>query len=575
MQVKIEPDFQRLFSSAPGLYLVLDPDLRIVAVTDAYLEATMTEREELIGECLFDVFPDNPDDPDATGAGNLRASLERVRRTGLADSMGVQKYDIRRPAAVGGEYETRYWSPFTTPILDDMDRVEYLVYRVVDVTEFVRLKEHDTEQEALTSELQERAERMEDEIVRRSRELQKANDELRAANAAKNDFLARMSHELRSPLTAISGFAELLSHSDLDPKQRERLSMVRKGAEHLHSLINEVLDLSRIESGNISISPEMVSLQPMVTEALDLMRPIADAYFVDIEPPRFAPGCGYAFADNQRMKQVIINLVSNAIKYNRGGGYVRVELKPAGDDRIRISVTDTGKGLDENSIGRLFVPFERLDAASTGIEGTGLGLALSRTLVEAMGGTIGVESKVGVGSRFWVDVIRGEPVAVHRTVDGNDPLLAIRLYPHKRNLLYFEDTVANVRLIEGILERRPSVHVLPAMLGRLGLEIARGSRPDLILMDLHLPDMGGDEVLAQLRADERTRDIPVIILSADAKREREPLIAAGAQAYLTKPIGMRRLLEVLDHFLGEPAHEEQEHDEVGAGFPARVSSPVV
>jgi CheY-like chemotaxis protein len=257
------------------------------------------------------------------------------------------------------------------------------------------------------------------------------------------------------------------------------------------------------------------------------------------------------FADNQRLKQVLINLIGNAIKYNREGGKVRVAATKVGADRIRIDVEDTGKGLDGAAIAKLFVPFERLDAASSGIEGTGLGLALSRNLVEAMGGTVGVESEPGVGSRFWIELASGEPAAVAPVSNAEDELLAVREYAGTRRLLYIEDTVANVRLIEQILRRRPSVQLIPAMLGQLGIELAREHRPDAILLDLHLPDFGGEEVLAQLQADDSTREIPVVILSADAKRDREPLLAAGARAYVTKPIGVRRLLEVVDEVLGE------------------------
>ncbi|HVC87916.1 MAG TPA: ATP-binding protein [Gaiellaceae bacterium] len=532
------PNYKALFESLPGLYLVLDPQLRIVAASDAYLDATMTVRDEIVGREIFEVFPDNPDDPTATGAGNLRASLERVRETRKPDTMAVQQYDIRRPAADGGGFEVRHWSPINSPLLDEHRHLTHIVHRVEDVTEFVRLTEREALQEA--------------EIVRRSVELQETNEKLRLADSAKNDFLSRMSHELRSPLTAIMGFGQLLSFSELDEKAAERVSMILKASDHLLAIVNEVLDLSRVQAGTVSISPETVPLHPLLDDAVGLMRPLAESLGVVIHPPEFVPGAGYVFADNQRLKQVVINLLSNAIKYNRPAGEIRLAVE-AVDECVRIAVTDTGIGIDEKSIGRLFTPFERLDAAASGIEGTGLGLALSRTLVEAMGGSITVVSTVGAGTTFTVELDRGEPLAVRPAPAGHDPLLQVRSYAGERRVLYIEDTITNVRVIEGVLERRPRVRLLATMFGRLGVELAREHRPDLILLDLHLPDLSGEQVLAELQADPETRAIPVVVLSADATREREQLLLAGASAYLTKPIDLLRLLEVLDLYLGARA----------------------
>jgi CheY-like chemotaxis protein/anti-sigma regulatory factor (Ser/Thr protein kinase) len=255
-------------------------------------------------------------------------------------------------------------------------------------------------------------------------------------------------------------------------------------------------------------------------------------------------------ADNQRLKQVLLNLLSNAIKYNREGGEVRIAVGEADTDRVQVAIEDTGKGIDEESLAKLFVPFERLDAGASGVEGTGLGLALSRDIVEAMGGTVEVASTLGVGTTFSVELSGAEPAAVQMKAGEDESLLALREYAAEKRLLYVEDVVANVRLIEEILRRRPSIRVVPAMQGQLGMELAREHRPDLILLDLHLPDIGGEEVLAQLHADEALRDTPVVMLTADAtKRHLNELLSLGARAYLTKPIGVRQLLEVVDEFM--------------------------
>jgi PAS domain S-box-containing protein len=527
-------DFRALFEAAPGSFLVLDPDLRIVAVSDAYLAATMIRRDDVLGRGIFDVFPDNPDDPNATGVGNLRASLERVRRTGRADTMAVQKYDIRRPDADGGGFEVRYWSPVNSPVLDDLRRVRYIIHRVEDVTEFVQLRE--------------RGEGMAAEIVRRSQELQAVNAELRKAGEAKNEFLSRMSHELRTPLAAILGFSELLGTRELGEKPDGWARMIHVAGEHLLNLVDEIMDLSRIEAGTVGISTEAVPLRPLVDEAFQLMRPVAAGHDITLHEPVFDPttAAGYVLADRQRLTQVVINLISNAIKYNRHRGTVTVEVEADGG-RMRLSVADTGAGIDPDKLPRLFTPFERLDAAASGIDGTGLGLALSRRLVEAMGGTIGVQSRRGVGTTFWVELDVARPAAVEGGDGVGDGLLATREYPSELRVLYVEDVVANVRLVEEIFARRPSIRLIPAMLGRLAVDLAHDHHPHLVFLDLHLPDMTGADVLAALRRDPATRGIPVVILTADAtRREIDRLRRLGARSYETKPIGMRRLLELVD-----------------------------
>jgi signal transduction histidine kinase len=266
-------DFSSLFEAAPGLYLVLDPDLVIVAVSDAYLRATMTDRERILGRGLFEVFPDNPDDPEATGEGNLRASLARVARDRVPDSMAVQQYDIRRPEADGGGFEVRYWSPYNSPVLGPDGDLAYIIHSVEDVTEFVRLKELGSEQQQRTTSLQRDNARMEAETLRRSKDLQEANRRLRAADEAKSEYLSRMSHELRTPLNAILGFAQLLEMDELRDEQRENLGYILSAARHLLALINEVLDIAAIEAGRLTLSLEPVPVAEVASEAVSLIRP--------------------------------------------------------------------------------------------------------------------------------------------------------------------------------------------------------------------------------------------------------------------------------------------------------------
>ena len=544
-----EPDFRSLFESAPGSCLVLDVDLRIVGASDDYLRDTMTERDAILGRELFEVFPDNPDDQAADGEDNLRASLERVRTKKVPDAMAVQKYDIRRPS---GEFEVRYWSPLNVPVLGRDRQLQYIIHRVQDVTDLVVLRQSEAEQQQATALLKERTSEMELEIVRRSRELQDTNRELRAANAAKSEFLSRASHELRTPLTAILGFSELLKGSEIGGDEREWVHIIHRAGGHLLGLLNDVLDIARIDSGQLSMSLEAVAVQPVLKDVLSLVQPLADARNITLETSYLGFSRSYVLADNQRLRQVLINLMSNAIKYNRVGGEITVSVVDA-DPFVRIGVTDTGLGLTNEQIAKLFRPFERLDAPSSGVEGTGLGLALSRDLINAMGGTLDVKSNVDIGSTFTIELRLVEPNAVSSDVVEHDDALDSRGYDGTRTVLYVEDMVANARLVQEILKRRPDVTLMSAMFGGMAVELAQEHLPDMVLLDLHLPDMDGVEVLRRLRSDPRTARIPVVILSADATGvHTDELEAEGAQMFLTKPIGVSKLLDVVDRFLLTP-----------------------
>jgi signal transduction histidine kinase/ActR/RegA family two-component response regulator len=552
-------DFQSLLEAAPGLYLVLDPDLTIVAVSDAYLRATMTRREEILGRGLFEVFPDNPDDPQATGVGNLRASLERVARELVPDTMAVQKYDIRRPESEGGGFEVRYWSPYNSPVLGPDGRLAYIIHSVEDVTEFVRLKEQGTAQQQQTTTLQQDKARMEAEILRRSRDLQEANRRLRAADQAKSEYLSRMSHELRTPLNAILGFAQLLEMDELNDDQRENLGYILSAARHLLDLINEVLDIAAIEAGRLTLSVEPVWVADVMAETVSLIRPLADQQGILLVGPG-RPCDQHVLGDRQRLKQILLNLLSNAVKYNQPGGSVQLGCEQVPEGRLRIKVTDTGLGIPPEAVERLFVPFERLGGRQRAVEGTGLGLPHSKSLAEAMGGTLDLTSVPQQGSTFWVELpLAQAPVEAAEVEPAGgqaepEPEPAERTGP-ELTVLYIEDNVSNLQLVERVMQRR-GIALISAMRPQLGLDLASEHKPDLVLLDLHLPDMPGQEVFRRLRANAKTADIPVVVLSADA---RPTLIASmlekGVRAFLTKPLDVKQLLELLDAVAEERAGE--------------------
>lgn len=363
------------------------------------------------------------------------------------------------------------------------------------------------------------------------------------ANAAKSDFLSRMSHELRTPLNAILGFGQLLQMQTHDSGQHVMLGHIVEGGRHLLSLVNEILDISRIESHRIAINPESVNLPRLLREVVDLSTPAAMAHGVEINILASGQGANYAYADPQRLRQILVNLVTNAVKYNRPGGHVFLECAESGG-RIQIVVEDNGPGIDPELRHRLFTAFDRLGAEQTKIEGTGLGLALSQRLAEAMDGAITYEEAAGGGCRFSVELPATAdcPEPPPDSAPGQPPVSTVR-----RDVLYIEDNLSNVELMKSVVGRI-NVNLVVSTTGREGIERARDLQPDLILLDLDLPDILGQEVLRELTNSLDTQHIPVVIVSADANLSRIQMAAeGGASGYLTKPFDVPRVLSILQH----------------------------
>ncbi len=394
--------------------------------------------------------------------------------------------------------------------------------------------------------------RDETESVEAAAALESAKEEAERANLAKSEFMSRMSHELRTPLNSVLGFAQILQMEMTSAEELELIGYIVKSGGYLLELINEVLDISRVESGNIAVELEVVSSAELIRQCLEMVSGQAAESGVAIIDN--CDGDYYVRADFQRLKQVLVNLLTNAIKYNFSGGSVTLDCDDVGG-RMRLSVTDTGPGVAPQLHDRLFAPFDRLDAESRGIEGTGLGLALSKGLMEAIGGSLGVESNLGAGSTFWLEL----PIVSAQTSSsgdgvGDDLATAPLVDTPAATLLYVEDNVGNVRLMERLLLHRPNVRLLTSFEGSRGVELAKEFQPDLILLDVHLPDLSGIDVLDQLTRDERTSSIPVIMLSADASQEQIKRFSdAGAVDYLTKPLDLEYFLTLLDSYLREIA----------------------
>ena len=398
-------------------------------------------------------------------------------------------------------------------------------------------------------------------LAERNQEIAAARDDALAANQAKDEFLSRMSHELRTPLTAILGFGQLLQLEDLGTEDRESVDHIVRAGEHLLALINEVLDITQVTQGRLDLLFETVDLAAVVGETVALMGPAAADRGVRVDVVQVDPSLA-ALADCQRVQQILLNLLSNAIKYNRPTGSVTITVRadsgPGGGaagegdgdgDGVAIAVADTGQGIDGSLLERVFTPFDRLAAAHSTVEGTGVGLPLSKALAEAMGGTLTFESAAGIGSTFTVRLVRdARGVVADPTKDAGPIGDDGRSGPPEagRAVLYVENDLSDLRLIERVLRHRPErLHV--AVQGQMCLTLARQLVPSLILLALHLPDLGGEEVLHRLRLDPLTAGIPVAVFGPDiAPGRAEGLRRSGATEVLSKPLDLRRLIALLD-----------------------------
>jgi PAS domain S-box-containing protein len=520
-----EERFRLLFEASPDAILLIDPSdpnvsWPIVDCNEVACNMNGYTREELIGQSV-DLLNENPGD-----STEREAYLESLRQQGALHRDGFHRHKDGHVFPI--EVSSSLISFADRELVLGIDR---------DITE-----------------------RKQTELALQQAKGAAEASQLTAeeASRAKSDFLSRMSHELRTPMNAILGFAQLLEMSQKEPlssTQKERVRQISKGGQHLLDLINEILDISRIEANRLQVSPEPVSVRESIQEVLDLATPLAVKRHIqvvtklgnlDVNP--------FVMADRQRLKQVLLNLLSNAVKYNYDGGSVIVTCLSTSANKWRISITDTGPGISQEDQARLFVAFERLNADQPHVEGTGLGLMLAKRLVEMMQGRIGVESAVGKGSTFWVELPSTEsPVERLERMGGTGGLPVMSTRASK--ILYLEDNVANFELIQEVLADHTQIKVLWASDAKTGIEMTRERQPSLVLLDLHLGDTDGSEVLRQLKQDKKTAGIPVIVVSADATSGQvERLTSLGAEAYLTKPLNVKHFVRIVEEVLAEKAN---------------------
>ena len=388
---------------------------------------------------------------------------------------------------------------------------------------------------------------------RAAMELQQSKNEAEKANKAKSDFLSSMSHELRTPMNAILGFSQLLASDPDDPlskNQKENVDYIKNAGQHLLQLINQVLELSKIEAGKVDVSMEDVEVPLVIYEAIATVQPMADGRGIKLE--LVDDDCEHCvIADLTRIKQVLINLISNAVKYNVQNGSVAISCGLLDSGRVRISVSDTGIGIAEDRLDSLFAPFDRLGAENSDIEGTGIGLTITKYLVELMGGTISFESKQGKGSVFHVDLARSDLIAT-KCKEQAEAAISPLMSEHSCSIVYIEDNVANIELVKKILKQHANIPLHYAADARHGIELVKESMPDLVLLDINLPDMDGYTVLDILKSDPKTADIPVVAISAKAMtHDVEVGLKAGFVDYITKPINVAHFIEVVDKMINK------------------------
>lgn len=582
----LAPDFKLLFESAPGLFLVLAParPYTIIAASDAYLRATMTTRDGVLGRGMFDIFPDNPDDPAAQGVGKLGASLDMVVSMREPNAMALQKYDIRRP---DGAFEERWWSPVNSPVLGADGSLAYIIHRVEDVSEFVRLEHAGVEQRKTTAALEGRVERMASEVFQRAEDVRSANEKLRAANdelahlyertkeldQLKTQFFASVSHELRTPLALILGPANrLLAEAARTSAQQSDLDVIVRNARALLRLVDDLLDVAKLEGGHVKIGYGRFDVCRVVRRVAGQFEILARDRRIELSVR--APEEVRVEADVDMIARVVLNLLSNAFKFTPDDGRIRVDVE-AGDRSFRISVADSGPGIPADKREAVFERFRQLEGRpARGFGGVGLGLAIARDFTKLHGGTIEIADADRGGALFTVALPRFAPAGVvvreEKAGELADRPLVAASEPPARSGTRWDGSGDRDRALVLVAEDNPDMNrflcealagehrVVSTFDGREALERANALTPDVVVTDIMMPETNGEELVHRLRADRRFDATQIVVLSAKADDAlRVQLLRSGAQDYLTKPFYVEELLARVGGLVARKRAEEE------------------
>jgi signal transduction histidine kinase len=553
-------DYQALFEALPGLYLILNRDLTVVAASRAYLDATMTRLEDMIGRTIREIFPDNPDDPVGNGSRNVMEAQQRVVATRRSDTMPVQKYDIARP---DGTFEARYWSPMHAPVLDAAGEVSHVIHRVEDVTEFILLKQRAAEaSDAAAGAMT----KVEADIYMRGQEVSEANRKLREIDRLRTNFFANVSHELRTPLTLILGpVARMLATMDAQDPHRRGLETVERNARLLLKQVNDLLDIAKLEAGQMELHFSRVDVAQATRVLAANFEALAQDHRIGLAV--HAPDEQLADIDEEKLERVLLNLLSNAFKFTPRGGAIDIDVRRDGGS-VMMRVADSGPGIPAEARTRVFERFQQLeDTGKTG--GTGLGLSIVKEFVALHRGSVHVEDSPLGGACFVIRLPLRAPdgavVAEQRLAARRDPSLVFlaelrdrmadtlpdeRRAPHGGLVLVVDDNADMREHLIGILA--PNHRIETAANGFDGLGKIVELLPDLVISDVMMPVMNGEDMARRMLEDPRIRDIPLLMLTAKMDDDLKlSMLREGVRDYLAKPFSADELAAKAGRLIAE------------------------